>query len=257
MPRDIPVGNGRLLVTFDHQYQLRDIYFPHVGQENHAGAGPCRFGVYTDCPRPASQPTLLDQRRRLDRPPAIPARHADHVVSLDHRELRPGDVLQRRRRLPPPDPRSARSKVKNLAEHERTVKLMHHQDFNMFGTKGGRHGYYDPELKSIVHYRGKRYILVTFISGDSEKGWEQKIDEFACGTSGFHGAEGTWRDAEDGPPPGQRDRTRARSTRPSRITCTWSRRRADRLHGDHRRPEPRGIDRAAQVAAEDGSAGRA
>ena len=41
MPRDIPVGNGRLLVTFDHQYQLRDIYFPHVGQENHAGAGPC------------------------------------------------------------------------------------------------------------------------------------------------------------------------------------------------------------------------
>src|SRR5262245_16090702 len=50
MPRDIPVGNGRLLVTFDHQYQLRDLYFPHVGQENHAGAGPCRFGVYTDIP---------------------------------------------------------------------------------------------------------------------------------------------------------------------------------------------------------------
>ena len=49
MPRDIPVGNGRLLVTFDHQYQIRDIYFPHVGQENHAGAGPCRFGVYTRC----------------------------------------------------------------------------------------------------------------------------------------------------------------------------------------------------------------
>ena len=45
MPRDIPVGNGRLLVTFDHQYQIRDIFFPHVGQENHAGSGPCRFGV--------------------------------------------------------------------------------------------------------------------------------------------------------------------------------------------------------------------
>jgi len=44
------VGNGRLLVTFDHQYQIRDVYFPHVGQENHAGAGPCRFGVYTDVP---------------------------------------------------------------------------------------------------------------------------------------------------------------------------------------------------------------
>ncbi len=50
MPRDIPVGNGKLLVTFDHQYQIRDVYFPHVGQENHAGAGPCRFGVHADVP---------------------------------------------------------------------------------------------------------------------------------------------------------------------------------------------------------------
>src|SRR6185436_14312626 len=50
MPRDIPVGNGRLLVTFDRHYQIRDLYFPHVGQENHAGGGPCRFGVYTDVP---------------------------------------------------------------------------------------------------------------------------------------------------------------------------------------------------------------
>src|SRR5688572_13880192 len=50
MPRDIPVGNGRLLVTFDDRYQVRDVYFPHVGQENHAGAGPCRFGVHSDVP---------------------------------------------------------------------------------------------------------------------------------------------------------------------------------------------------------------
>src|SRR5690606_14125881 len=46
MPRDIPVGNGQMLVTFDHHYQIRDLYYPHVGQDNHAGGGPCRFGVY-------------------------------------------------------------------------------------------------------------------------------------------------------------------------------------------------------------------
>ena len=48
MRHDIPIGNGQLLVTFDQAYQIRDVYFPHVGQENHAGGGPCRFGVYTD-----------------------------------------------------------------------------------------------------------------------------------------------------------------------------------------------------------------
>lgn len=37
MPRDIPVGNGNLLITFDQDYCLRDIYYPYVGQENHTG----------------------------------------------------------------------------------------------------------------------------------------------------------------------------------------------------------------------------
>ena len=208
MPRDIPVGNGRLLVTFDHQYQLRDIYFPHVGQENHAGAGPCRFGVYSDVPG--------RHRSRLywtsDEGWTIRQRYLRDTlttsVSLDHRELRLAmycnDVVDFHRPI-----LVRKIKVKNMAPHDRVVKLMHHQDFNMFGTKVGDTAYYDPELKSIVHYRGKRYILVTFFESaatvDSEGTnaphpyeWTQRIDEFACGTSGFHGAEGTWRDAEDG-----------------------------------------------------------
>ena len=48
MPRDIPVGNGNLLIAFDADYQIRDLYFPYIGQENHAGWGPCRFGVWAD-----------------------------------------------------------------------------------------------------------------------------------------------------------------------------------------------------------------
>jgi len=63
----------------------------------------------------------------------------------------------------------------------------------MFGTKVGDTAYFDPELRSIVHYRGKRYLMMTFYGNG-----EQRIDEYATGTSGFHGAEGTWRDAEDG-----------------------------------------------------------
>ena len=35
MPKDIPVGNGNLLVTFDLHYRIRDVYYPWVGQENH------------------------------------------------------------------------------------------------------------------------------------------------------------------------------------------------------------------------------
>ena len=46
--RDIPVGNGSLLVNFDDKFQIRDIYFPHVGQENHTEGFPFRFGVWVD-----------------------------------------------------------------------------------------------------------------------------------------------------------------------------------------------------------------
>src|SRR5204862_2866290 len=113
-------------------------------------------------------------------------------VSLDGRELRLAvycnDTVDFHRNI-----LVRKIKVKNLAHHERAVQVVHHQDFNMFGTKMGDTAYFDPELRSIVHYRGKRYLMMSFFSSG-----EQRIDEFATGTSGFHGAEGTWRDAEDG-----------------------------------------------------------
>jgi len=48
MPRDIPVGNGKLLICFDQNYCIRELYFPHVGLENHVGGKFCRLGVWVD-----------------------------------------------------------------------------------------------------------------------------------------------------------------------------------------------------------------
>jgi oligosaccharide amylase len=192
MPRDIPVGNGRLLVTFDNKYQIRDVYFPRVGQENHAGAGPCRFGVHSDVPGAhrnqlywtTSHGWNIHQRYLRDT--------LTTSVSLEHQELQLvlycNDTVDFHRNI-----MVRKIKIKNLANHDRVVRIFHHQDFNMFGTKIGDTAYYDPELRSMVHYRGKRYLMMTFFGNG-----EQRVEEYACGTSGFHGAEGTWRDAEDG-----------------------------------------------------------
>ena len=48
MPCDIPVGNGNLLITFDQDYCLRDLYYPSVGKENHTGGHRFRFGIWVD-----------------------------------------------------------------------------------------------------------------------------------------------------------------------------------------------------------------
>jgi oligosaccharide amylase len=192
MPRDIPVGNGRLLMTFDHRYQIRDVYFPHVGQENHAGNGASRFGIYTAVPGKtggqlawtSDEKWTIHQRYLRDT--------LTTSVSLEHKPLKISmycqDVVDFHRPV-----YVRKIKVKNHHTEDRVVNILHHQDFNMWGQKIGDTAYYDPELRSIVHYRGKRYILVTFFDGN-----EQRVDEYACGTSGFNGAEGTWRDAEDG-----------------------------------------------------------
>src|SRR5919202_1240018 len=48
MPRDLPLGNGSMLVNFDAHYHLRDVYFPHVGQENHTLGSLSRLGLWVD-----------------------------------------------------------------------------------------------------------------------------------------------------------------------------------------------------------------
>ncbi len=198
MPRDIPVGNGQLLVTFDHYYQIRDLYFPHVGQENHAGGGPCRFGAWASLPN--ERPNPHDRRRRRlywtsqgwNLQLGYKSRTLATDVSLRHAELRVAlrctDVVDFHRPL-----LVRRVDVTNQAKEEREIRLFQHNDFHMFGTKMGDTAYYDPQLAAMIHYRKTRYLMATWqVEG------ERRIDQYAAGTSGFHGAEGTWRDAEDG-----------------------------------------------------------
>ena len=48
MPRNIPVGNGEMLVAFDDFYRIRDLYWPRVGMPNHTCGHLQRFGVWVD-----------------------------------------------------------------------------------------------------------------------------------------------------------------------------------------------------------------
>ncbi|MCK7470381.1 MAG: hypothetical protein MZU95_05910 [Desulfomicrobium escambiense] len=48
MPRNIPVGNDSLLITFDEDYCIRDIYFPCVGKENHTVGHRFRTGLWVE-----------------------------------------------------------------------------------------------------------------------------------------------------------------------------------------------------------------
>src|SRR5947209_3351508 len=181
MPRDLVVGNGSLLVGFDAQYRLADFYFPHPGMENHS-ASPFRFGIWAD--DKVSWVEDAAWRREITylrdtlvgdvtcEQPALQLRLRCHdTVDTD------ANVYLRK------------IVVRNLGDAQRTVKLFFNHDFNLYGNAIADTAYYDPQSGAIVHYKAKRYLLINTDAG---------VPEYACGRSGIGGAEGTWRDAEDG-----------------------------------------------------------
>src|SRR5687768_7938386 len=48
MTRALVLGNGHFLLNFDERYWIRDVYFPHIGIENHSQGLPLRLGIAVD-----------------------------------------------------------------------------------------------------------------------------------------------------------------------------------------------------------------
>jgi len=186
MPRDLPLGNGRLLVNFDSSYRVRDLYYPHVGRENHTIGHPFRFGVWCDgrfswieAPewerdlryRPetlVTQVTLTNQAMGL-------RLHCSDAVDFHE------DVYIRH------------VQVENLADNEREVRLFFCHDFHISESSLSDTAYYRPWQRLLIHYKGSRYFA---INACTDRGCG--LDQFSTGNKEIEGAEGTWRDAEDG-----------------------------------------------------------
>lgn len=180
--RDIPVGNGSLLVTFDDKYQIRDIYFPHVGQENHTEGFPFRFGVWADGEfswvfsgdwerklRYVSE-SLVTDVHLINENLGLEIISNDTVASHENIFLR-------------------RVRVSNLRDEAREIRVFLHHDFRISETKYGDTAFYDPESFTLIHYKKDRYFLINS---------EPHFNVFTTGRKAFRDQEGTWRDAEDG-----------------------------------------------------------
>lgn len=205
MPRDIPLGNGNLLVAFDRDYQIRDLYWPHVGQENHALGHIFRLGVWTK-----GELSWLDDPRWNKSLKYIPDSMVSNVIlkhdgfgltikatdAVDFHE----DLLVRR------------FDVTNFDGESKEVRLFFHQDFHIAESGLGDTAYYEPERRAIIHYNGANWFLVNGAvlenEADLQPNWTPIEDEapgyqvgvhgWSCGLKEVHNLQGTWRDAEDG-----------------------------------------------------------
>nr|WP_255570479.1 glycoside hydrolase family 15 protein [Cohnella sp. CFH 77786] len=184
----MPIGNGNVLVNFDRNYNLRDIYYPYVGMENHTLGEICRFGVWTpegfgwtDDPEVRRQAAYVEDSL---------------VTEARFRHERLGWELTLRDAVDARDNCLIRQvTVRNVWANERTFKVYFHLDLDIYGSSYGDTAYYDPDLRSLIFYKGKRYFS---LSCRSENPSSADPSGFATGKKGVEGLEGTWRDAEDG-----------------------------------------------------------
>ena len=205
MPRDIPLGNGNLLIAFDQNYYIRDLYWPHVGQENHALGHPFRTGVWVE-----GQFRWFDDwkwHRSLKFQPETLVSD----VKLEHPEL--GVAIQSTDMVDfHEDLFLRRMEVTNLETRDREIRIFFHHDFHIAGNDIGDTAYYEPERRAIFHYKGKYWFMmngaVTETRDQIAPDWKPSKDTFAglvvgihqwaCGLKEIHNLQGTWRDAEDG-----------------------------------------------------------
>jgi GH15 family glucan-1,4-alpha-glucosidase len=190
MPRDLPLGNGKLLVNFDKNYNVRDIYWPHVGQQLHTAGDVSHTGVWV-----AGQFAWLDapewQRSMVYAEETLVTQ-----VALFHPDLQLqllfNDTVDFNRTL-----FLRHVQVTNQAEIAREVRLFFHYDWHIWNDIDGNTVFYYPDAKALVAYKGRAYFLMGGQTGSGDH-IKQGIDSWATGVKEFHGAQGTWRDAEDG-----------------------------------------------------------
>lgn len=186
MPRDIPVGNGELLITFDHLYRVRDMYYPRVGGMNHTEGQVQRFGVWVDGRFAWIEDATWQRELRYKSDTLVTE------VRLESKQL--GLEITCHDAVDAYEPIYFRKcLVRDLLGKARDVRIFFHVDPSLRGSSVANTANYDPGTTSVVIYKEDTYMLIN--ACDQHK---CGIDHWAIGQKRMGGAEGTWRDAEDG-----------------------------------------------------------
>ena len=185
MPKDIPVSNGNLLLNFDSDYRIRDVYFPLIGQENHSKGHPFRFGIWVDGRFSWMGPEWEKDLKYHDNSLVTDVFLKNEALGL---ELRCWDTVDFDLNV-----YLKKVEVTDLGGKERQVRLFFTQDFHLYGNEIGDTAYFDPRTGALLHYKANRYFLINCCTAS-----KQGADGYACGVKEVAGRQGSWKDAEDG-----------------------------------------------------------
>jgi glucoamylase len=186
--RAITLSNGNITVNLDDSGQLRDFYFPYIGLENHVLGHIHRLGVWVDgqfwwlannpdwnCTCHFQKSTMIGETIYSNHNLGLTLSYIDAVDTNKNIFLR-------------------KIVIRNHSHQEREVRLFFGQEFLVGEHRLANTAFYDPESKSVLHYKGRRVFLINGMDENNHSG----LHDYTIGVWGFHGKDGTYHDAEDG-----------------------------------------------------------
>lgn len=185
MPRPLVTGNGKILVCFDAHLVMRDLYYPYVGQVNHIVGRRNQAGFWIDDHFVWMGDAGWQRELRYCPGSLVTASLCRHGGLGLEVEVRDGVHYRENIFL-------RRLRVRNREGRPRLAKVFVTNDFNLDESDVGDTALWDPTLGVIYHYKRNRCFLIGGL------GPEGGVHQYATGRKRFQGAEGTWRDAEDG-----------------------------------------------------------
>ncbi len=157
MNRELLVGNGDFLAGFDSQYQLRELYFPRVGDRNCIGPFGSQFILgsgsrYAPTTDPSYRIRIRYLKETLCSSVSLANNRLQVVLHCSDAVDYQFPILVRRIRL------------RNLVDYTRTISIYHHQNFHLADCSQSvsTQCHYDKVPQSLVHHAGGRSLSVTF-----------------------------------------------------------------------------------------------
>ena len=186
MARSLSFGNGSMLVCIDQFAQVRDLYFPYVGLENHIGGHYVhKIGVWVENQfswvSDGSWVIKIDSDNAYTGISTLYSQRLGVELSITDVLYNEKNVLMRK------------VKVQNKIDREREIKVFFNHQFEIYHSDNLDTAFYDPNTRAVIHYEGQRVFLMNASHGNSSG-----IDDYTVGIFQIEGKEGTYRDAEDG-----------------------------------------------------------
>ena len=160
LAREIVLGNGKLLINIDKWLQIRDIFYPFVGQYNHLNGHAHKIAIFDN-----DKLTWLNDevwKKKISYVQDTLQTHCTAINSVAQISIQFNDLVHHEENI-----LIRKLTIHNTSSNNKHIRLCFHHDFHLYGDGIGDTALYHPDTDSVIHYKRSAYFLTGLSSEKS------------------------------------------------------------------------------------------